>query len=112
MANMEDRSQEVAGVAGFFLALTTVSIALRCYCRIKVVKNFGWDDWFAVLAYVSLHIIHTYFDYFEPGLTLVAWQLFFVFFCAFAIVGTLYGTGKHMQNIPPADVPIGLKVSD
>lgn len=86
MANTEDRSQEVAGVAGFFLALSTVSIALRCYCRIKVVKSFGWDDWFAVLAY-----------------------LFFVFFCAFAITGTLYGTGRHTQDIPPADIPIALK---
>jgi len=111
MANTEDRSQEVAGVAGFFLALSTVSIALRCYCRIKVVKSFGWDDWFAVLAYVSLHFIHISCG-FESDLTMVAWQLFFVFFCAFAITGTLYGTGRHTQDIPPADIPIALKVSD
>jgi len=58
MTITEDRSQEVSAVAGFFLVLSTISIALRCYCRIKVVKNFGWDDWFAVLAYVSLYFIH------------------------------------------------------
>jgi len=110
MANMDDRSGEVAGVASFFLALSTVGIALRCYCRITVVKNFGWDDWFAVIAYVSLHFIHI-FSRFESGLTLVVWQLFFFFFCAFCLTGTMYGTGKHIQDIPPADLPIGLKVS-
>ena len=46
------RGPELCGVVGFFLALSTVAILLRAYCRAFLVKNFGLDDWFAVLAYV------------------------------------------------------------
>ena len=31
---------------------------------------------------------------------------------AVVIVSTQYGAGKHMADIPPADIPIGLKVSE
>jgi hypothetical protein len=47
-----DRGPQVNGVAIFFLALSTVAILLRCYCRALVVKAFGVDDWFAVVAWV------------------------------------------------------------
>ncbi|KAB5586199.1 hypothetical protein GE09DRAFT_56926 [Coniochaeta sp. 2T2.1] len=46
------RGPQVAGVAGFFLALSTITIILRCYCRAIVVKNFGLDDWSALIAWV------------------------------------------------------------
>jgi len=82
----ENRGPEVAGVAGAFLLLTTIAIALRCYCRAFVVKSFGWDDNAAIVAY-----------------------LFFVFFAGFAITGVKYGTGQHAAVIPPADIPVGLK---
>jgi hypothetical protein len=49
-----DRGRQVLGVAGLFLALSTLTIILRCYCRALVVKSFGLDDWFAVIAWVSL----------------------------------------------------------
>ncbi|KAH6716976.1 hypothetical protein DL95DRAFT_394894 [Leptodontidium sp. 2 PMI_412] len=81
-----NRGPEVAGVAGFFLALTTIAIALRCYCRAFVVKSFGWDDNVAIIAYVL-----------------------FVIFAGFAITGVQYGTGQHASAIPPGDIPIGLK---
>lgn len=50
--NLDNRGPQVSGVAGFFLALSTIAIALRCYCRIFVVKSFGADDSFAVVAWV------------------------------------------------------------
>lgn len=46
------RGPQVDGVAGLFLVLTSIAIFLRCYCRILVVKSFGLDDWFAVVAWV------------------------------------------------------------
>lgn len=53
--NMPDnRGPQVAGVAGFFVALTTIIVCLRCYCRIAIVKNFGLDDYLSVLAQVSM----------------------------------------------------------
>ncbi|KAE9363787.1 hypothetical protein N431DRAFT_422815 [Stipitochalara longipes BDJ] len=80
------RGPQVAGVAGFFLALSTITILLRCYCRALVVKSFGLDDWSA----------------------LVAWILF-VFFCTFAITGVHHGTGQHSVDLPPTEIPVGLK---
>jgi hypothetical protein len=49
----ENRGPQVAGVAGFFVALTTIFVGLRCYCRISIVKNFGLDDYLSLLAQVS-----------------------------------------------------------
>lgn len=42
----------MSAVAGLFLALSTIAIILRCYCRAVIVKAFGADDWFAVIAWV------------------------------------------------------------
>jgi hypothetical protein len=49
---VENRGPQVSGVAGFFLALSTLTILLRCYCRALVVKSFGLDDWSALVAWV------------------------------------------------------------
>jgi len=46
------RGPQVNAVYGMFLALSTVAIALRCYCRVFVVKSFGVDDYSAVIAWV------------------------------------------------------------
>ena len=51
------RGPEVLGVISLFIVLTTTTIALRIYCRSIVGKgrgNFGWDDTFAVVAWVSI----------------------------------------------------------
>ncbi|KAL5326304.1 hypothetical protein ACEPPN_007442 [Leptodophora sp. 'Broadleaf-Isolate-01'] len=80
------RGPQVLGVAGLFLSLSTIAIALRCYCRAVVVKSFGLDDWSALLAWIC-----------------------FVFFCAFAISGVHHGTGQHATNLPPIEIPVGLK---
>lgn len=48
------RGPQVAGVAGLFLALSTITIMLRCYCRAFVVKSFGLDDWSALIAWVRI----------------------------------------------------------
>lgn len=50
----ENRRPQVMGIASCFLALSTIAVVLRCYCRVLVVKCFGSDDWLAVIAWVSL----------------------------------------------------------
>jgi hypothetical protein len=53
------RGIEVFAVYLLFLALTTITVALRVYCRAHIQKAFGTDDYFAVLAWVShLRIKH------------------------------------------------------
>lgn len=80
------RGPQVLGVAGLFLALSSLTVILRCYCRAFVVKSFGLDDWFAVIAW-----------------------LLYVFFCSFAMTGVHHGTGQHAITLPPAEIPVGLK---
>ena len=40
------------GIATTFFALSTITILLRFYSRVLVVKNVWWDDWcmFAILV--------------------------------------------------------------
>jgi hypothetical protein len=55
------RGVEVFAVYLLFLALTTITVALRVYCRAHIQKAFGADDYFAVLAWVGiLRIKHHY----------------------------------------------------
>ena len=60
MGNSGDRSGEAVAVIIFFLSLSTVAVSLRCYCRIRVVKSFGWEDWLAIMAHVGLHFIQQF----------------------------------------------------
>jgi hypothetical protein len=48
----DDRSGEFFGVIAFFVALSTVIVALRCYCKIAIVKSFAADDYFSVATWV------------------------------------------------------------
>ncbi|RAL09400.1 uncharacterized protein BO97DRAFT_351961 [Aspergillus homomorphus CBS 101889] len=72
----EDRSLAVRAVAVVFLVLATVTTALRCYVRFRIVKAFGWDDGFMVLA-----------------------LLFFGMFCGCMYEGGVWGTGKHLTQL-------------
>ncbi|KAH1487119.1 hypothetical protein KXW25_009407 [Aspergillus fumigatus] len=46
----DDRSLEVKVVAAVFMAIASVTVILRCYVRLFVVKAFGWDDGAMVIA--------------------------------------------------------------
>jgi hypothetical protein len=50
----DDRSLEVKVVAAVFLAIASVTVILRCYVRLFLVKAFGWDDGAMVIALVCL----------------------------------------------------------
>lgn len=53
-----DRGHEVLAVYGLFVALTTLTLGLRVYCRTYLSKHraFGWDDGLALTAWVSIHL--------------------------------------------------------
>ena len=51
------RGPQLLGAATFLIALSTITIALRAYTRAFVVKSFGLDDWFAVIAWVCQFLI-------------------------------------------------------
>jgi hypothetical protein len=50
---VDNRGPELLAVCSLFVAMAFVSVVLRCYVRLHLVKAFGWDDGFMVLALVS-----------------------------------------------------------
>lgn len=47
---MQERGGQIAAVAITFTFLTWLTVGLRCYVRIFMVKSFGWDDRFMVMT--------------------------------------------------------------
>ncbi|KAF2019494.1 hypothetical protein BU24DRAFT_419111 [Aaosphaeria arxii CBS 175.79] len=82
----DDRSSEFTGVLGFFLAICTILVSLRCYCKIVLVKSFAADDYLSVLTLIS-----------------------FAMFCTLALLGLANGTGKKQYLIPTERYPDGMK---
>ncbi|RHZ44169.1 putative integral membrane protein [Aspergillus thermomutatus] len=76
MGTKDDRSVEVKAVAAVFMAVASVTVILRCYVRLFVVKAFGWDDGAMVIA-----------------------MLWYLMFSSCMIGGALYGTGKRFHDL-------------
>ncbi|KAK7954775.1 hypothetical protein PG996_015581, partial [Apiospora saccharicola] len=76
----ENRGPQLLAVVIVFLVTATAANAMRCYTRIGIVKAFGTDDWFMLIAYV-----------------------FFTLFCACTIAGIHYGTGRHEDALLAAN---------
>ncbi|EYE93364.1 putative integral membrane protein, partial [Aspergillus ruber CBS 135680] len=73
---MTDRNLEVKAVAATFMSVAAVTVILRCYVRLRIVKAFGWDDGAMVIAMV-----------------------FYALFSGSMIGGSLYGTGRHFSEL-------------
>ncbi|KAA8894842.1 putative integral membrane protein [Sphaerosporella brunnea] len=82
-----DRSLSVRSVAGTFGVLAWISVSLRCYVRLKLVKNFGWDD----------------------GLMVVALG-FYTILCACMVTASFYGTGQHEANLSEEHIVIAKRL--
>lgn len=84
----DSRGPYLAAVTILFLVLTTISTALRCYVRIRLLCIFKTEDLLAVFTYFC-----------------------FVIFSATVLVSIDHGEGRHTDDVLPEDVPIVLKVS-
>ncbi|EAU35850.1 cation-transporting ATPase 4 [Aspergillus terreus NIH2624] len=56
MAELEGRSLSIFVVTIVFLALSFISVCLRCFVRLRLVRAFGWDDALMVFA-MALNIL-------------------------------------------------------
>jgi hypothetical protein len=53
--NPEDyNGEQLVVVSIFFLCLTFISVGLRVFVRIWIMKSFQWDDWLMVVAQVRV----------------------------------------------------------
>lgn len=50
----DDRSGEMFDVTLSLLVVSAVTVALRCYVRIKILKSFRVEDYMALLTMVRL----------------------------------------------------------
>ncbi|KAI8942457.1 hypothetical protein NX059_000525 [Plenodomus lindquistii] len=77
----DNRGPELVAVCSTFVSLAFITTVLRVYVRTFIVKAFGWDDGFMVLA-LCAHVM----------------------FATCAIGGVHYGTGRHMDTLTPEEV--------
>lgn len=47
---LNGRSEAIVAATSVFLALSLVTVCLRCFVRARVVRAFGLDDWTMVAA--------------------------------------------------------------
>jgi len=80
-----DRGPQFAAVIGLFLGLAWLFFSMRMYVRAFLTKGWGVDDFLLIVA-VAL----------------------FTTYCTCAALGVKYGTGRHLTDIPPQDVPKAL----
>ncbi|KAH6695630.1 hypothetical protein F5X68DRAFT_219990 [Plectosphaerella plurivora] len=82
---IENRGPELQAVGIGFLTFAYISVALRSYVRVVIVKAFGLDDWLMLLAlfFYSLHN-------------------------AAMFVGIHHGTGRHFADLTPAGISGGM----
>ncbi|KAK6065516.1 integral membrane protein [Seiridium cupressi] len=86
MSTTENRGPAVAGVAWTFFILAFATVVLRFYVRLGVIRAFGTDDWFMLLAMISF-TLHT----------------------SFCLAGVAHGTGRHASDLAPADISVALR---
>lgn len=55
----DSHGKAISTVTAVFLAISTVSVCLRCFVRLHLVRAFGWDDSMMLLAMVRLTEIET-----------------------------------------------------
>ncbi|KAJ5793525.1 hypothetical protein N7457_000124 [Penicillium paradoxum] len=73
MLPLDGRSKTIFIVTTIFLGISFISVCLRCFVRLRLVKAFGWDDSFMVGA-----------------------MLLNILFAICGITGSFYGLGQKM----------------
>jgi hypothetical protein len=49
---MQDRGPELAALISVLLAFEIITVCIRCYVRVFLIKSFGYDDWLMVATLV------------------------------------------------------------
>lgn len=85
---IENRGPALSAVAIFLVTMATTSFVLRAYVRAFMVRAFGVDDWFMLLATIT-----------------------FILFVTCVNVGVHYGTGRHYADLERSDFQNAMQVS-
>lgn len=55
---LSGRSEVIAIVTAVFFGISLVTVILRCFVRLRVVRAFGWDDGLMLLAMVCVGLCY------------------------------------------------------
>ncbi|RAL12361.1 uncharacterized protein BO97DRAFT_56241 [Aspergillus homomorphus CBS 101889] len=80
MMLLEGRSKEILIVSVVCMAISFITVCLRCYVRLRLIKAFGWDD----------------------GLMVVA-TILNIFLTVCAIIGAMEGIGRRLIDFRSMD---------
>ncbi|RDW64003.1 hypothetical protein BP5796_10505 [Coleophoma crateriformis] len=80
-----DRGPELVAVLGVFLGLAWLVVCLRIYVKLFLTKHWGGDDCVLLMSLA-----------------------FFTAYASCSLSGIEYGTGRHVDDIPPQDAPKAL----
>jgi len=83
---MQANALQLFAVTIVFLVLSWVTVSLRCFTRLKIVKAFGLDDYLIVIS-----------------------LLVFTGFCGCQLAGIHYGIGRHNVDVAVPDLVQALK---
>ncbi|PLB33190.1 ion-transporting P-type ATPase SPF1 [Aspergillus candidus] len=81
MRELSGRSESIFVVTVVFLGVSFITVCLRCFVRLRLVRAFGWDDTLMVAA-MALNIL----------------------FALCGITGSLYGMGQKLGDLEPNDI--------
>ncbi|KAF5027370.1 hypothetical protein F66182_530 [Fusarium sp. NRRL 66182] len=84
--DVPNRGPELQAVCYTLASAAIVATALRCYVRVRLVKNFGFDDWCMCSALIT-----------------------FILFVVCALIGVHYGTGRHRDDLDDRDFKEAMK---
>ncbi|KAE8389780.1 hypothetical protein BDV23DRAFT_156481 [Aspergillus alliaceus] len=76
MVEFKGRSEQIFVVTIIFLGISFISVCLRCFVRLRLVRAFGWDDTLMVFA-MALNIL----------------------FALCGITGACYGIGRKRKDL-------------
>jgi hypothetical protein len=97
---MLTRGAQVTGVAVCSLSLTWITVTLRFYVRMYMLKFVGKEDWLTVAAMVCLFLSRYLCDYHcGERILKLKLQIIFSLLCALLLVLTTYGLGAHLDTI-------------
>lgn len=86
--SVDNRSGPLVVVAIALIILTVTSFCLRTYVRVRMVKAFGPDDWFMLLAAIS-----------------------YILFATVVLLGVHYGTGRKSADLSTENYSRAMQVS-
>ncbi|KAI0887404.1 uncharacterized protein GGS22DRAFT_186236 [Annulohypoxylon maeteangense] len=86
-SDTSDNGPRLAAAVLALLPLTVITLALRCYVRVRILKFFKAEDWLAIATMIC-----------------------FIIYCTLVMISISHGAGKTISQVPLQNYPTILKM--